>query len=561
MKIFYNIAFSIVISTNLFALGIGEHWTSIETKTKAENWAEALPLIEAAIAEYPEESNFRITEAWVLRNLKRNQDSIAKVRQTLQKWPTSNQLQEQLSYSLCAYFDELYQKAGYDRSKMPAEYIKIAEEAYTSFEHAWSSTIYGVSLRLQQKYVKAINHLVKALKKYPGNKYINDTLAYVYLDLADELLNQKNNPQKAVKYAIKGNTLLPNLEWSCLILAYSYQRFDVEKAIPYFQKCAKINSANKDTVNNLGYSYQLLARQYLDKKQKAKVDQLLKTIKIHLDGSPDQSMPFIRVWEVIVSTTEDFDPLISYLKKMAKKYPNDIDLLITCGSVLNKLQYKQRRTNAKLADETSKESNRWLRDGMLRFEALQPNRPRYVNLHFPLKGKVIIAAGFDAGGTHSGYGKYSYDLMTVDENASTIRPNTQGKANNDYYAFGVDIMAVDDGIVESVSNQYADGSNPGIVTFGPGNHLVLLHANGLRSFYDHIKSATILVKKGDRVSRGQVLAKVGNSGMSHAPHLHLTIVTPDWVSTYFDFGKLRALTNNEEKEIAGSIEQGLIILK
>ena len=60
---------------------------------------------------------------------------------------------------------------------------------------------------------------------------------------------------------------------------------------------------------------------------------------------------------------------------------------------------------------------------------------------------------------------------------------------------------------------------------GYGNGVFIDHGmiNGKRvvSEYGHLSS--FLVKSGDRVKQGQVIAKSGNTGVSSGPHLHLTI--------------------------------------
>ena len=52
--------------------------------------------------------------------------------------------------------------------------------------------------------------------------------------------------------------------------------------------------------------------------------------------------------------------------------------------------------------------------------------------------------------------------------------------------------------------------------------LEIEHANGILTRYGHLHE--ILVEKGDRVERGQLVARVGNSGRSTGPHLHYEVV-------------------------------------
>lgn len=56
---------------------------------------------------------------------------------------------------------------------------------------------------------------------------------------------------------------------------------------------------------------------------------------------------------------------------------------------------------------------------------------------------------------------------------------------------------------------------------GFGRVVKVDHGNGVVSLYAHLSEA--LVKKGDQVSRGDIIAKTGNSGRSSAPHLHYEI--------------------------------------
>ena len=56
---------------------------------------------------------------------------------------------------------------------------------------------------------------------------------------------------------------------------------------------------------------------------------------------------------------------------------------------------------------------------------------------------------------------------------------------------------------------------------GYGNTVFLRHDQGYRTIYAHL--STTLLKEGDRVKKGQIIALSGNSGRSTGPHLHFEI--------------------------------------
>jgi murein DD-endopeptidase MepM/ murein hydrolase activator NlpD len=56
----------------------------------------------------------------------------------------------------------------------------------------------------------------------------------------------------------------------------------------------------------------------------------------------------------------------------------------------------------------------------------------------------------------------------------------------------------------------------------PGNH-VIIRPNGIEVniLLANLQNGSVLVKTGDRVTAGQPVGKVGNSGNSREPHLHI----------------------------------------
>lgn len=57
---------------------------------------------------------------------------------------------------------------------------------------------------------------------------------------------------------------------------------------------------------------------------------------------------------------------------------------------------------------------------------------------------------------------------------------------------------------------------------GYGNLIIVRHDEKLATSYSHLEK--ILVKRGDRVERGQVIGLVGSTGLSVGPHLHFEVL-------------------------------------
>ncbi len=68
----------------------------------------------------------------------------------------------------------------------------------------------------------------------------------------------------------------------------------------------------------------------------------------------------------------------------------------------------------------------------------------------------------------------------------------------------------------------------GTVTFagwyGSGGYTVIInHGNGLSTLYCHMQSGSLAVRTGQRVSRGQTIGKIGDTGYVTGPHLHFEV--------------------------------------
>ena len=58
---------------------------------------------------------------------------------------------------------------------------------------------------------------------------------------------------------------------------------------------------------------------------------------------------------------------------------------------------------------------------------------------------------------------------------------------------------------------------------GSGNTVIIDHGGGITTLYFHIMNGGILVKEGQTVVAGDVIAKVGSTGLSTSPHMHFEV--------------------------------------
>ena len=131
----------------------------------------------------------------------------------------------------------------------------------------------------------------------------------------------------------------------------------------------------------------------------------------------------------------------------------------------------------------------------------------------------------------------------------------QGHGGMDITAnVGTKVRVMADGEVVKVGWNVKKQSN-GKVT-GYGRYIVVKHKNGYYSLYAHLEKDGSLVKAGDKVSDGDVIATSGNTGGSTGPHLHLEVIQANSLGEIFksenkknprDFGDLQKFLNNESQ--------------
>ena len=116
--------------------------------------------------------------------------------------------------------------------------------------------------------------------------------------------------------------------------------------------------------------------------------------------------------------------------------------------------------------------------------------------------------------------RWAYDLVVTRE-GKTFRG--AGTDVRDYYSYGLPVLAPAAAIVFAAQDGELDAALRGWRwgLAGLGNYVGLEVAPGEYLFVGHLQPGSVQVAVGDRVTAGQMLGRVGNSGNSSGPHVHL----------------------------------------
>src|SRR3954447_3699424 len=131
----------------------------------------------------------------------------------------------------------------------------------------------------------------------------------------------------------------------------------------------------------------------------------------------------------------------------------------------------------------------------------------------PVNGRLVAAE------------RFAIDFVKLDRHRRMFAGPVRRLAG--YAAYGRRVFSVATGTVVAVSDQAPDQVPPNLPPFdlatAAGNNVVVDLGGGKFAFYAHLQPQSIRVHVGEAVHRGQVLALLGNSGNSTAPHLHYQI--------------------------------------
>lgn len=150
--------------------------------------------------------------------------------------------------------------------------------------------------------------------------------------------------------------------------------------------------------------------------------------------------------------------------------------------------------------------------------------PDSVALSWPLRGgtfKVMHGGSSTLTNNHAGIEaqKYALDILAIDRFG--LRASGIGPADlNAYVIFDTPIHAPCAGEVIAARDGMSDTA-PVTERSQLAGNFAAIFCNGVTVLLAHIHSGTLAVKAGDHVDEGQLIGRVGNSGNSSEPHLHI----------------------------------------
>lgn len=172
-------------------------------------------------------------------------------------------------------------------------------------------------------------------------------------------------------------------------------------------------------------------------------------------------------------------------------------------------------------------------------------------IEFPIPSGIWLAEGAPSKSSYHTRALFAYNELYFDpvQNGYLIGNNPQryaidyvslenglpykndGKNLEDWFCYGLPILAVESGTVILTENSIPDNMTPGELDYETnesnvtGNVVYIEHEDGTIGTYCHMIPGSVIVEKGDQVVAGQELGKLGNSGNSFAPHLHMHVMS------------------------------------
>lgn len=432
------------------------------------------------------------------------------------RFPAYKHFAPNIAWALVELSEEAYAAERMD------DYLDLAEKAWRTTADPADFVInaYALALVRTGHPAQAIPLFEQGQKRFPGYTWFAGNLVWALQEKAyDHLLAGEWEPARLA--ASRAWDLQPEKAWSFTILVRALSRL-----------------ADRARLDGL-------------KTAAAKVKSLLTSPTTSWESAKDFLFPF----GLALGNLKDSKTFEETAQALKKRFPGEPVLLNWTSSLASVMNHLVPPVDPEVENRSRAEA----RLAMRLWESSNPGRPVLRDLVFPLKGIVKVVTQWDSEQTltHNGFGEYSYDLMSADAAGNRLFPGTNGQRNEDYLTFGQPIYAVATGTVTFVEAAYPD-QKPGVRQYD-GNFLEITTADGIKTWYAHLKQHSTGLKVGDQVQAGDKIGEVGNTGYSSGPHLHFAVADKDGVSLPYDFGLLSVTTAQGPNRTREPLREGWLV--
>jgi len=127
-------------------------------------------------------------------------------------------------------------------------------------------------------------------------------------------------------------------------------------------------------------------------------------------------------------------------------------------------------------------------------------------------------------------GRFAVDFILLDSAGKYARGDEDSIRN--WYGYAAEVLAVADGVVVKTRDDFVESPTLSAHPKYPaeqatGNFICLKIGEGRFVFYEHLQPGSIRTRPGQKVKRGQLIARLGFTGQTTGPHLHLHVADSD----------------------------------
>lgn len=148
-----------------------------------------------------------------------------------------------------------------------------------------------------------------------------------------------------------------------------------------------------------------------------------------------------------------------------------------------------------------------------------------VDLDSPLRGTNVVLSGGSSPFTNAHFRvrpqSFALDIVGVNIVGNRASPSGGRGDLGSYVIYGAPVFSPCDGRISAVVDKLPDYSPPDRDTENPAGNHVLIECNDFEVLLAHLQQRSVTVTVGELVTTGAPLGRVGNSGNTSEPHLHI----------------------------------------